>query len=151
MISTVIFVVFAIIGMAGFMVSFQLKNASGWVLLFLGFVGCIAAPISYPYINVWQQRLQGQAELARAEQNRQIVVNEAKAKLEAAKFWAQAEIERAKGVAEANKIIADGLGGPEGYLRYLYIESLKEAEANGDKIIYIPTEAGLPILEAGRK
>ncbi|NVJ97777.1 MAG: membrane protease subunit [Alphaproteobacteria bacterium] len=114
-------------------------------------VGCLGAPISHPYINVWQQGLQGQAELARAEQNRQIVVNEAKAKLEAAKYWAQAEVERAKGVAEANKIIANGLGGPEGYLRYLYIEGLKEAEASGNKIIYIPTEAGLPILEAGRE
>lgn len=53
-------------------------------------------------------------------------------------------------MAEANRIVADGLGGPEGYLRYLYIESLKEARAQGAQVIYVPTEAGLPILEASR-
>lgn len=104
-----------------------------------------------PIYSVWQQGLSGQAELARAEQNRQILINEAKAKREAAVFWAEAEVQRAKGVSEANNIISGGLGGPEGYLRYLYIEGLKEAECNGDKVIYIPTEAGLPILEASRK
>lgn len=56
----------------------------------------------------------------------------------------------ALGVAEANRIVADGLGGPEGYLRYLHIESLKEARAQGAQVIYVPTEAGLPILEASR-
>ena len=57
------------------------------------------------------------------------------------------EVERAKGVAEANRIVADGLGGPEGYLRYLYIEHLAQSQG---QIIYVPTEGGLPILEAGR-
>ncbi|MCJ9429546.1 hypothetical protein [Kordiimonas marina] len=103
-----------------------------------------------PVYKVWQQGLTGKAELARAGQNRQILINEAQAKEEAAKYLAQAEVERAKGVAAANKIIADGLGGPEGYLRYLYIQGLQEAEAKGAQVIYVPTEAGLPILEAGR-
>ncbi len=113
-------------------------------------VSCMAMMGGCPIYNVWNQGLAGEAELARAEQNRQIAINEAKAKKESAVFLADSEIERARGVAEANRIIADGLGGPEGYLRYLYIEGLKEAEANGDKVIYIPTEAGLPILEANR-
>ena len=73
---------------------------------------------------------------------------EAEAKLESAKLLAQAEVERAKGVAEANRIVADGLGGPEGYLRYLYIENLSASQG---QIIYVPTEGGLPILEAGRR
>ena len=59
---------------------------------------------------------------------------------------------RAQGVAQANKIIADSLGGPEGYLRWRYIEMLQEtSQAGGHQIIYIPTEAGLPLLEAGRR
>lgn len=103
-----------------------------------------------PQYNVWQQGLSGQAQLAKAQQNRQITIEEAEAIKESSQFLADAEVIRAHGVAEANKIVANGLGGPEGYLRYLYIEGLKQAEANGDKIIYIPTEAGLPILEAGR-
>jgi hypothetical protein len=57
-------------------------------------------------------------------------------------------IARAHGVAEANKIIGNSLKGNEAYLRYLWIHNL--AESKGD-VIYVPTEAGLPILEAGRR
>ncbi|MEI2416187.1 hypothetical protein V8Z80_08380 [Orrella sp. JC864] len=106
--------------------------------------------VTFPYVNVWQRAMSGKAQMAEAEANRQIKVREAQAARDAAELLAQAEVLRAKGVAEANKIVADGLGGPEGYLRYLYIEGLKEANASGAQIIYVPTEAGLPILEAGR-
>lgn len=100
-----------------------------------------------PQYGVWQQELAGRAELVRAEQNRRIAVLEAQARLEAEELNAAAEVARAHGVAEANAIVAEGLGGPEGYLRYLWIQSLGE---NGQDVIYIPTEAGLPILEATR-
>lgn len=102
-----------------------------------------------PIYNVWQQGLAGQAELRRAEQNRQIKVQEAQAVKDSASLYAEAEILRAGGVAKANEIIANGLGGPEGYLRYLYIHMLEES--HDKQIIYIPTEAGLPILEAGQR
>ena len=101
----------------------------------------------WPRYNVWHQGLAGTAELKRAEQNRQIAINEALAKKESATHEADAEIERARGVDEANKIIAGSLGGPQGYLRYLYIDALK---ATSCSIIYVPTEAGLPITEASR-
>jgi regulator of protease activity HflC (stomatin/prohibitin superfamily) len=100
-----------------------------------------------PIYNVWHQELAGKAELARAESNRKISILEAQAKQESAKMLAQAEIERAKGVAEANKIIGSSLKGNEDYLRYLWIDSLHNKDHS---IIYIPTEAGLPILEANR-
>lgn len=102
----------------------------------------------WPQYSVWEQHLAGKAELARAEYNRQIAVQEAMAKREAAKSLAEAEVERAKGVAQANKIIGDSLKGNEDYLRYLWISGLEHN--NDHQIIYIPTEAGLPILEAGR-
>lgn len=101
-----------------------------------------------PKYGVWQQRLVGEAELARAEQNRQILINEAMAKKESAVYWAQAEIERAAGAAEANRIMSESLGTPEDYLRWLYIEKLGEIQ--NAQIIYLPTEAGMPILEATR-
>lgn len=110
-------------------------------IIILSLAGC-------PMYNVWEQGLKGEAELARAEQNRQILINEAKAKMESSKHWADAEIERARGAAEANKIVSESLGGPEGYLRWLFIEKLDEVK-NG-QIIYLPTEAGMPILEAQR-
>lgn len=114
------------------------------VVLVGGGLGSCAA---YNSVRVWNAETAGEAELAQARQNRQIATLEAEAKLESAKLLARAEVERAKGVAEANRIVADGLGGPEGYLRYLYIEHLAQSKG---QIIYVPTEGGLPILEAGR-
>lgn len=97
--------------------------------------------------NLWSSSLNGQSELRRADWNRQIAVREAQAKKDSAVLLAEAEVERAKGVAAANKIIGDSLKGNEDYLRYLWIDSLQLTK---NQIIYIPTEAGLPILEAKR-
>jgi regulator of protease activity HflC (stomatin/prohibitin superfamily) len=108
--------------------------------------------IIWPQYSVYAARKHGEAELARATQNRQVRVQEALAKFEAADYDAKAEVRRAQGVAAANKIIAESLGGPEGYLRWRYIEMLQEtSEKGGHQIIYLPTEAGLPLLEAGRR
>lgn len=101
-----------------------------------------------PQYNVWQAGLAGQAQLAQATANRKIAIQEAEAKKEAAAMLAEAEVARAKGVAEANRIIGDSLKGNEAYLRYLWIHNL---EAGNNAVIYIPTEAGLPILEAGKR
>lgn len=111
------------------------------VLIALSLYGC-------PKYNVWQQGLAGQAELAKAEQNRKIAVQEAEAKKESAKALAEAEVIRAEGVAKANKIIGESLRNNESYLRYLWINSLND---NRQNVIYVPTEAGLPILEAGKR
>lgn len=97
--------------------------------------------------DVWAQGKEGEAELARAESNRQIKTLESQAAMEGAKYLAQAEIIRARGVAEANKIIGDSLNGNESYLRYLWIQGLNQGHSH---TVYIPTEAGLPILEANR-
>jgi predicted aminopeptidase len=107
----------------------------------VGMAGC-------PQYSVYQQRLDGEAELAKAMYNTKVAIQEASAKMEAAKYLAQAEVARAEGVAQANKIIGNSLKDNESYLRWLYIEGMKEK--TGQEIIYIPTEAGLPILEAGR-
>ena len=59
-----------------------------------------------PYYKVWQQEMSGRAEFAKAEQNRKIKIEEAKANLEAEKLNAQAEIERAKGAAKRQSFIS---------------------------------------------
>ena len=102
-----------------------------------------------PKYRVYEQTLIGEAELARAAQNRQIATLEAQAKKEAATLLGEAEVARAKGVAEANKIIGESLHNNEAYLRYLWINGLSE-HGNAPTVVYVPTEAGLPILEAGR-
>lgn len=101
-----------------------------------------------PHYHVFTQTMAGQARLKEAESSRQIAVQEAHAKMESAKMLAQAEIERAKGAAEANRIIGESLNGNEAYLRYLWIQGLENG--NAPTIVYVPTETGLPILEAGR-
>lgn len=110
--------------------------------------GGLGSCAAYNSVRVWNAETAGEAELAQATSNRRISVLEAQALMDSAKLKAQAEVERAKGVAEANRIVAEGLGGPEGYLRYLYINGM---ERSRNQVIYIPTEAGLPILEANRK
>ena len=119
----------------------------GLILLIIGTGGVASCMVGMPHYSVWQQEMKGRAELSRAEQNRQIRIQEAMAGLEAAEYDARSEVARAIGVSEANEIVAEGLGGPEGYLRYLWINALA---TNGQDVIYIPTEAGLPILEATR-
>lgn len=74
-----------------------------------------------------QEALQKQFELQKAEKDAEIAVA------------------KAKGVAESNKIIAGSIS--DNYLRYLWIEGLQTSEK---QIVYVPTEANLPIMEAGR-
>jgi regulator of protease activity HflC (stomatin/prohibitin superfamily) len=128
-------------------------NYSAWTILGLFIIGLItlAGMVGCPQYKVYEQRLQGEAELARAQQNRQIAVNEAQAKKDAAIMLAQAEIERARGVAGANAIIAESLKGNESYLRYLWITEVASVGKEGKTVVYVPTEANLPILEAIRK
>ena len=100
-----------------------------------------------PQYNVWQKELAGKAELREAEWSRQIAVQEAEAVRDSATLYAEAEAIRAKGVAEANEIIGQSLKDNEAYLRYLWINGLHDGSS---EIIYVPTEANLPILEATR-
>lgn len=75
-----------------------------------GAIGCgvavlaVFALLASPIYNVWRAGQSGLAELRKAEQNRQIAIEEAKAKMESAKMLSEAEIVRARGVAEANVI-----------------------------------------------
>lgn len=112
-------------------------------ILFILFV-LISLSAGCPYYNVFRQRMSGEAELAQAMYSKQVVVQEAQAKMDSAKLLAQAEIERAKGVAQANTIIGDSLKNNEQYLRYLFVNNLEHTQ---NQVIYIPTEANLPILE----
>lgn len=105
--------------------------------------GCF---VVIPYYNVWQQEMSGKAEFAKAEQNRKIKIEEAKANLEAEKLNAQAEIERAKGAAEAIKIENGSI--TPAYIQYLWVR--QQSNLNDKTVIYIPTETNLPVLEASR-
>lgn len=142
------------------------------LLVFLVVVGLITIILSFwawPKYNVYKQELNGRAALKEAEWSKQILIEEAKAREQAALMQAKAkvtlaeaegkakivrakaegaaDIERAKAAAEANRIIGESLKNNEEYLRYVWIKGLQDGK--GERI-YIPTEAGLPILEAGK-
>lgn len=113
----------------------------GGVLLFI-----VAMAFIRPWYNVWSQEMEGKAEFAKAEQNRKIKIEEAKANLEAEKLNAQAEIERAKGAAEAIRI-ENGSITPT-YIQYLWVR--QQSDLSNKTVIYVPTETNLPILESTR-
>lgn len=125
-------------------------------LVMLGIVAAVLFVVGFgfwalPRWNVYNRTLAGEAALREAELTRQIAALDAVADLERAKGQADAEIERARGVAEANRIIGASLQGNEEYLRYRYIVMLEATGQGGAReTVYIPTEAGMPILEAGR-
>lgn len=125
------------------MESNSLKKIVIWCFVLI-FVFIVALMVGGPIYRVWSQEMKGKAEFAQAEQNRKIKVEEAKANLEAEKLNAQAEIERAKGAAEAIKIENGQLTST--YIQYLWVRT--QAQNSPEKIVYIPTEAGMPILEA---
>ena len=115
----------------------------GSVLIVLSLL--FGANVGWKVYKVWSAGQDGKAELAQAEYNRRIAVEEAQANLEAEKLNALAEVERAKGAAEAIRIEGGSL--TERYIQYLWVRSNKFSETT---TIYIPTETNLPILEANR-
>jgi len=78
-------------------------------------------------LKVEQESLQKQYELIKAKKDAEIAVAEA------------------QGVADSNKIIASSI--TENYLRYKFITNLS---STNKEVVYVPTEANLPILEANR-
>ncbi len=103
--------------------------------------------IGFPKYRVWQRELAGQASLAEASWVRKIVVEEAQASRDAASLLAERDSIEALGVASANRILGESLKDNESYLRYLWIKGLQDGNS---EVIYVPTEANLPILEATR-
>ena len=103
----------------------------------LGFWGC-------PQYNVYNSRKQGEAMLAHAQSSREVAVAEAKAKMESASLLAQADTIRAHGIARSNQIIGQSL--TENYLHWFWIDNIDKSQ----NVIYVPTEANMPIMEAGR-
>ena len=116
--------------------------------LVLGTIATAFALWGFPHYRVYSRRMSGQAELEQQEYTKRIMIEDARARMEAAKLLRLAEVERAHGVAEANTIIGESLQDNEAYLRYLWVQGLQDGSS---EIIYVPTEANLPILEATRR
>lgn len=109
------------------------------ILIIAVFVFGIA--VGYRYYSVWSAEMKGKARLMEASQSKQIMIETAKAEVEAATLR-----------AEAIEIIGKKAKMYPEYRMQEFIGAFGEA-LNNDKIntiIYVPTEANIPILEAGR-
>lgn len=97
---------------------------------------------AWPHYKVWKQGMNGQAALAEAEQSKMIQVQTAKAELESSKLRAEA----IKTIGAAAKEY------PE-YRNQEFIGAFGEALRDGkiQQIVYVPTEANIPVLEAGKR
>ena len=123
------------------------------IILLSVIVVLVVAGLFYavPQYKVYVSRLYGKAEMVRAEQNRQIIVEEAKARLEAEKLNAQSEIERAKGMKQAMDIENGSL--TPVYNQYLFIRTLEKLADKGNlpQIIYVPSEGLTPVMDVHSK
>src|SRR5690606_35480962 len=102
----------------------------------------IACMLGIPVYNVWQQEMSGKAKLAEATQSRQVLIEQARAEKEAASLQ-----------ADAIQIMGEAAKQYPEYRQQEFISAFGEALRNGtiSQIIYVPTEANIPILEATRQ
>lgn len=94
-----------------------------------------------PPYRVWNSEMTGLAKLAESENARKVLIEQARAEQEAAKM-------RAEAIAIVGKAAKEY---PE-YRQQEFLGAFAEAlkEGNISQIMYIPTEASIPITEAGR-
>ena len=116
-----------------------LFTAFSLVLLLVIFVYGIL--VGHKYYAVWSAEMTGKARLMEASQSKQIMIESAKAEVEASKLR-----------AEAIEIIGKKAKEYPEYRMQEFIGAFGEALNNNkiNTIIYVPTEANIPILEAGR-
>lgn len=115
------------------------------ITIILIYILIIGSFYIYKKSTLWSEKLSGESKLIQAKYTQEIVLEEANVKLEVSKILANVEIERAKGVATANKIVSGSLKNNSGYLKYLWINNLKDIKG---QIIYIPTETNFPVIDA---
>jgi len=112
------------------------------IMVMIGIILLIGSMFAIPAWNVWRSGLSGEADLKKATQTRQIQIEQARGEKEAAVLR-----------AEAIKIVGQATKDFPEYRQQEFIggfaEALKEGKIN--QVIYVPTEAMIPIMEAGKK
>ncbi len=119
-----------------------MKPSSILILAVVAVALILGLMFGLPQYSVWQQEMAGKARLAEATQSRQILIEQARAEKEAAILQ-----------AEAIKIMGEAAQKYPEYRKQEFIDAFGEALKAGkiSQIIYVPTEANIPILEAGKQ
>lgn len=101
-------------------------------------IGCMAG---CPQYSVYTAKMDGEASLARAQSTKQTLVTQAQAEKDAALLR-----------AEAIKIVGQAAKDFPEYRQQEFIGAFADAMQNGriNQIIYVPTEANIPITQAGK-
>ncbi|MCL2439257.1 MAG: hypothetical protein FWD15_01970 [Alphaproteobacteria bacterium] len=130
---------------------YEIPNSAVAIVGILAFCALIVGSCAgCPHYNVWQKGLKGEAALARAEWNRQIRVEEAGAKMESAKYLAEADTIRATHIARSNEILGQSLKDNQEYLAWLRISNLDKEGTHKNQILYVATEGMMPIVDSRR-
>lgn len=132
-------IIFVVIGLIVLIANCVSENGSiaGGMCAFVTCVVLSAGVIfGYPNYMVWEQGKQGEAALAKATQDRQIKVQEA-----------EAEQEAASKQAEANRILGESVREYPEAMEQKWVEAIANTS---NQVIYLPTEASIPITESGR-
>lgn len=105
-------------------------------------IGLAGTVYGYQHFRVWSAGMAGQAKLKLAENEKRIIIETARAELEAAELQ-----------AEAIKIMGEAAKQYPEYRQQQFIQAFGDALNNGNiqKMIYVPTEANIPITEAGSR
>lgn len=124
-----------------------------WSLVIIGVV-LLAALVAwfgygYQHWRVWAATMRGEADLANANREQQIQVAQAQGRINAATLNKQAAVIEAEAVALQINEIGTTLTEHDLYLKWQWIEMMRAKPNNS--VIYVPTEAGMPILEAGKR
>lgn len=104
--------------------------------------------IGYPRWNVWASGQKGKADLEAAQYEKQIQVAQAEGRLRAAEANKAAAIIEAEAVAKQIEVIGNNLTKHDLYLKWQWIKMMEETD---NTTIYVPTEANIPIMEAGKR
>lgn len=112
-----------------------------FTIVLLALLVIVGAMAGCPQWNVYNARLSGEAALAKANSTKQVLVTQAQAEKDAATLRAQ-----------AIEIVGKAAQEYPQYRQQEFIGAFAEALQDGkiSQIIYVPTEANIPIIEAGR-
>ena len=124
-------------------------------------VGCLAAAVvavlffvafGWPYYTLWSTEMAGKARTVQAEHEGAARLAQAESEKKIQIEAAKAEVESAKLRAEAINIVGKASKEFPEYRHQEFIGAFAEAlkEGNIKQIIYVPTEANIPIIEASR-
>lgn len=118
------------------------RCVAGIIIMIIAVTIIFATVFLWSKLRVMNAESVGRAEYARAEQNRKIMIKTAESERDASKLR-----------AEAITIIGQSAKDFPEYRQQEFIGAFAEALKDGkiNQIIYVPTEANIPVLEAGKR